>query len=89
MIHILNDSPYVGKFERVAEKMNHILTDEIRKTILKIKWELARNKRKAMGIEICQAVIKDNILKYSEFLEWQEVNKNDGILKWEPEIPIH
>ncbi len=89
MIHILNDSPYVGKFERVAEKMNHILTDEIRNTILRIKWELAINKRKAMGIEVCKAVIKDNILKYSEFLEWQEANKNVGILKWEPEIPIH
>ena len=86
LIHIMNDSPYTGKFERVADKINRVLTEKTREAILKIKWELSENDQKAMGIEVCKAVIEDNISTYSEFLDWKKINRNEGILQWEPEI---
>ncbi len=84
LIHIMNDSPYVGTFERVAEKINLVLTDELRSKILNIKWNLSKGNNKAMGIEVCKAVIDDNVSTYPEFLKWKENNSNEGIMIWEP-----
>ncbi|WP_320127755.1 hypothetical protein [uncultured Sphaerochaeta sp.] len=87
LIHIMKESPYVGKFERVADKINTVMTLQMKKNILQIKWELSQNDKKAMGIQIYKAVIEDNISTYAEFLQWQETQQDQQIIQWEPTLP--
>jgi len=83
MIHILKESPYAGRFEVVADKINSALTDDYRYAILSIKNNIPDNE-KIMGIKIYQAVIRDGIKNYSEFKKWEENNKQAGIINWIP-----
>ena len=39
MIHIREGSRYDGYFEKVAQRISEIMTDEIRETILRLKYE--------------------------------------------------
>ncbi len=84
LIHLLNDSPYVGKFERVAEKIQKALDSESRSRILEIKWELSKQNKKVMGIEVCRAVLEGGVHSYRDFLKWQQENPVTGIVLWEP-----
>lgn len=56
MIHILNESPYAGYFENVAERISDVLTQERREAILRIKNAIPIDK-KIMSIQIYKAVI--------------------------------
>jgi len=88
IIHIKNESPYAGVIERVTEKINSVLTEKLRHTILKIKWESERQKEKFSGIDIYQAVIDEAIETFEDFKVWKQ-NKNDvGISLWEPDVEI-
>lgn len=86
LIHIRNDSKYVGKFERVAEKINEVMTDERRKRILGIKHEAYDNGEKVVGIEVYKSVIEDDISNYSEYKEWKKKHETEGIIEWEPKV---
>lgn len=83
MIHILNDSPYVGYFENVAERISNVLTQETREAILKIKYELP-NDKKVTSIKIYQAVIEGGVRDMEAFWRWEEENQNTGIITWMP-----
>nr|WP_321466645.1 hypothetical protein [uncultured Desulfobulbus sp.] len=83
MIHILNESPYVGYFEKVAERISAVLTPEIRANILKIKNSIPIEK-KVMGIIVYKAVIEDGIQDIDSFWHWKEENPNEGIITWMP-----
>ena len=83
MIHILNESPYAGHFEKVAERISAVLTPEIRDNILKIKNSIP-NEKKVMGIQIYKAVIKDGIQDIDSFWRWNEQNPEEGIVTWMP-----
>lgn len=83
IIHIQKDSKYYGYFEKVAERIISVMTEEMKNTILKLKYETPDNK-KIMGIEYYQAVIADGIKSYIDFLSWHEKNKNNGIITWCP-----
>jgi hypothetical protein len=83
MIHILNESPYVGYFENVAERISKVLTSETREAILRIKNAIPIDK-KVMSIQIYQAVIKDGIRDIESFRRWREQNPKDGIITWVP-----
>jgi len=84
LIHIRNDSKYVGKFERVAEKINKVMTEERRRRILRIKHEAYENGEKVVGIAVYESVIEDNINNYSEYIEWAKEHITNGIIEWEP-----
>jgi hypothetical protein len=85
MMHIKNECPYAGVIERVIEKINAVMTDKLRQTILKIKWESEQQQEKFHGIDIYQAVIDEGIETFEDFIMWKQ-NKNDvGISLWEPE----
>lgn len=84
IIHIMNNSKYVGKFERVADKIIKKLTDEKRKNILKIKYQASMRKEKIIGIKVYRAVIDDNIDNYEDFLLWEKENQSSIIDEWEP-----
>ena len=84
IIHIMNDSAYKGKFERVAEKISAALTPEFRKSILKIKWDGMQRGVQVVGIEVYKAVIEDAVRTFDEFQAWKAETACDRILQWEP-----
>ena len=59
-IHILEGSRYDGYFEKFAERLSAVLTDETRYAILKLKYDTPESE-KIMGIEDYKAVIRDGI----------------------------
>ena len=83
MIHILNDSPYAGYFERMADRISAVLSPEQKIAILTIKNEVTDSEH-VMGVEIYQAVIRDGVRTYPEFTEWHKTHKADGIVEWMP-----
>lgn len=83
MIHILKGSAYDGYFEKVAERISAVLTEETRQTILRLKYETP-DADKIMGIEYYQAVIRDGVRTYSEFMLWRQKHPADGVIKWMP-----
>jgi hypothetical protein len=83
MIHILDESPYVGYFENVAERISKVLTQETREAILRIKNAIPID-RKVMSIQIYQAVIEDGIRNIETFWRWKEQYPNNSIITWVP-----
>lgn len=83
IIHIQKDSKYYGYFEKVADRIISVMTEDMKSTILKLKYETPDNK-KIMGIEYYRAVIADGIKSYNDFLNWYDKNMNDGIIDWCP-----
>ncbi|UZJ40235.1 phosphoglycerate mutase family protein [Prosthecochloris sp. SCSIO W1101] len=83
MIHILNESPYAGYFERVAECISKVLTKETREAILRIKKAIPTDK-KVMSVQIYKAVIEDGVRNLEAFWQWEKQNRNEGIVTWVP-----
>lgn len=83
MIHLLKGSRYDGYFEKVAERLKEVLTDEARRTILQLKFETP-DTEKIMGIEYYRAVIQDGIRNYAEFEEWRKMHPVKGVVEWMP-----
>ena len=79
MIHIQEGSRYDGYFERVAERISAVLTDEMRLAILKLKYETP-DTEKIMGVEYYQAVIQDGVRSYPEFEEWRRLHPAVGVV---------
>ncbi|NJB68342.1 hypothetical protein GGQ74_002015 [Desulfobaculum xiamenense] len=83
MIHILNDSPFAGYFERVADRIREALTPATREAILAIKAGLDPAKRPC-SIAIYQAVIRDGVADCEAFRHWAKTHPTDGIIEWMP-----
>ena len=83
MIQILKGSQFDGYFERVAERIKALLTPEIRRAILELKY-LTPDNEHIMGIEYYQAVIADKIRTYPEFIQWRKTHPANGIIEWCP-----
>ena len=83
MIHIQEGSRYDGYFERVAERISAVLTDEMRLAILKLKYDTP-DTEKIMGVEYYQAVIQDGVRSYPEFEEWRRLHPAVGVVEWMP-----
>lgn len=83
MIHIVKGSRYDGYFEKVAERISAVLTDETRQAIMRLKYETPETE-KIMGIEYYQAVIRDGIRTYSAFLHWRQQQPVHGVIEWMP-----
>jgi hypothetical protein len=85
IIHLRNESPYAGKFERITQKIYAALTPDLKKHILKIKWDGAHRELKLRGIEVYKAVIQDHITTLDGFLSWKTEQRDERIVMWEPE----
>ncbi len=83
MIHIVAGSRYDGYFENMARRIAEVMTEEQRRTILKLKYDTPDNE-KIMGVEYYQAVIRDGISTYSELEKWRKENPISGIVEWIP-----
>ena len=83
MIHIREGSRYDGYFEKVAERISAVLTDEMKLAILKLKYEMP-DTEKTMGVEYYQAVIRDGVRSFSGFQEWRKSHPVTGVVEWIP-----
>lgn len=83
MIHIMNESPYAGYFENVAERICAVLTPETREAILTIKNSVPLEKH-VMGIEIYRAVIEGGIRDPDSFWKCKDEHPHEGIVTWCP-----
>lgn len=83
MIHILKGSYYDGYFERMAERISAVLTDETKQAIMQLKYDTPETD-KIMGIEYYQAVIRDGVRSYPELKEWQQRHPVTGVIEWMP-----
>ena len=83
MIHIREGSRYDGYFERVAERISAVMTDETKLAILTLKNETP-DTEKIMGVEYYQAVIGDGVRSYPEFEEWRKLHPVVGVVEWMP-----
>ena len=83
MIHMPRGSAWDGYFERVADRIAAVLTDETRRAVLQIKYDTP-DEVKIMGIEYYQAVLRDGVRTYAEFEAWRAANPVEGILEWMP-----
>lgn len=81
MIQMKQGSKYDGYFEKIADEIKAQMTDEMRQTILKLKFETP-DELKIGGIEYYKAVIQNNITELDQFLEWRKRQKFDGIIEW-------
>lgn len=83
MIHIKKGSRYDGYFEKVAERISTVMTEEMKQAILKLKYETPETE-KIMGIEYYQAVIRDGVRSFPEFEEWRKAHPVTGVMEWVP-----
>ena len=83
LLHMPKGSAYDGYFERVADRIAAVLTDQTRETILRLKYETPETE-KIMGIEYYQAVLRDGVRTYAEFEAWRAANPVTGVLEWMP-----
>ena len=83
MIHIQEGSRYDGYFENVAERISGVLTDETRLAILRLKYETPDTEN-IMGVEYYQAVIRDGVRSYQDFMEWRKLHPVAGVMEWMP-----
>jgi len=83
MIHMGKGSRYDGFFEKVADRINEVITDEQRNVILKLKYDTPESE-KIMGIEYYMAVISDGVSSYNEFVKWRQHFDSHKAMKWLP-----
>lgn len=85
LIHILRESPWAFHFEAVADRIKAVLTPETRRAILSIKEGLPEDGDKVLGIEVCQAVLRDGVRGLDAFQAWKRAQPAvTGIIDWMP-----
>lgn len=83
MIHIVQGSKYAGYFERQAERILAVMSEQQKETILRLKFE-APDEIKIAGIEIYQAVIESGVTTFEELQQWRTNRPQNGIVEWIP-----
>lgn len=83
MIHIQGGSRYDGYFEKVAERISQVMTDEMREAILRLKYETPEEE-KIIGVEYYRAVIEGGVRSYAELEEWRRRHPVTGVVEWMP-----
>lgn len=83
MMHIIKGSAYDGYFEKIAERIAAVVTQEQKETILRLKFETPAD-TKIPGIKYYIAVIRDGVRNYNEFSCWLQNTPLDGIIEWMP-----
>lgn len=83
LIHMAEDSPWAGYFERVADRVAAVLTPETRDTILQLKYETP-DEEHIPGIAYYRAVLEGGVRNCAEFMAWLQEHPVDGIVAWIP-----
>lgn len=88
IMHIKNESPYAGVIERITEKIGAALTENLRRTILRIKFECAQQREIVRSIEIYEAVIEHGVKTFEEFKRWKSGRNEAEISLWSPKVAV-
>lgn len=83
LIHMAENSPWAGYFERVADRIAAVLPPETRETILRLKYETPDG-AKISGIAYYKAVLADGVRSHAEFTAWLQEHPVEGIVTWIP-----
>lgn len=83
ILHILKGSAYHGYMEKLTERMIQVMTPEMKRTILQLKYDTPEDVR-IHGIEYYQAVIRDGVKSYDELIKWRKENPEGELIKWMP-----
>lgn len=83
IIHIEEGTEYDGYFERMADRISEIITQEQRDTILRLKFETPAD-RDFHGVEYYEAVIADGVTDMEEFERWVTVHRAKPPYYWIP-----
>ena len=83
MIQIRKGSRFDGHFERVAERINAVLTPETRDAILRLKY-LMPDAEHIPGIAYYHAVLADGVRTWPQFTVWLREHPSPGIDLWCP-----
>ena len=83
MIHIERGSRYDGYFERMADGVVREADDEMRRAILRLKWETPDTEH-IMGVEYYRAVIEGGVRTYDGLTAWRAANPVCGVVEWIP-----
>lgn len=83
IIHMPLNSKYYGYFENVADRIASRLTDDTRRTILRLKYETPDN-MKIMGIEYYRAVLDYGVSTFEKLAKFREFCPAEGIVDWVP-----
>ena len=82
VIQIKRGSLYDGYFEKQNSAIKEAMSEEMRRTILKLKFETPDD-MKIPGIEYYKAVIQDGVRDFSSLIKWREHNHSEnGIIIW-------
>ncbi len=81
IIQIKRGTKYDGYFEKQAEEIKAAMSEEMRQTIIRLKFETPDN-FKIAGIEYYKAVIQDGITNFDDFMKWRKSHNFEGIIKW-------
>lgn len=83
IIHIESNTVYDGYFERMAQRINDILSPEQRNTILSLKYD-THDDEKIHGVEYYQAVIEGKVKTLPELREWIKIHPQTEGNYWMP-----
>ncbi len=79
IIQIKRGTKYDGYFEKQAEEIKAAMSEEMRQTIIRLKFETPDN-FKIAGIEYYKAVIQDGITNFDDFMKWRKSHNFEGII---------
>lgn len=83
VIHIEECTYYDGFFERMADRIVEVMTDEQRETILRLKFDTPKG-REYHGVEYYEAVIADGVATIEELDKWVAEHRNKPQYYWFP-----
>ena len=83
LIFFKENSPYIGKAEKVVEIINSKITETHKKSILEIKYNAKKLNIEFKGIEIYKAVMECGIKTINEFMDWKKDKEYNLINFWE------
>lgn len=83
VIHIEEGSEYDGYFERMADRIEEVMTREQRNDILRLKFETPPS-YDFHGVEYYEAVIADGVTTFSELEEWIAEHRKKPLYYWIP-----
>ena len=83
IIHIEEGSEYDNYFERMADRIKEVITEDQRYLILKLKFE-APAESGYHGVEFYEAVIKDGVKNLEEFQAWVKLHRLKPPYYWIP-----
>ncbi len=83
IIHIEDGTEYDGYFEKMADRIMAVMTQEQKETILRLKFE-ASERKNYHGVEYYEAVIADGITTLPEFENWVSEHRKKAPYYWIP-----